>query len=236
MTKFAYLASGAAALVFATSALAADLPYRRQAPVDSLAPVFTTFTWTGGYVGANLGWRATNFDPVMNSLEISGRTRNSIAAGGHIGYNLQVAPNVVVGVEGDMGYGQASTKGPTVVAGPGLLSSRSSLDWAGSVRGRLGYAQDQWMVYGTGGLAFADLKVQGTLNSPGATWTTTNDKWAVGYTVGAGVEYMATQNIVLRAEYLYADYGRNTVAIPNGGHASVEVDTHTVRAGASYKF
>jgi outer membrane immunogenic protein len=238
MTKLAYLASGAVALVLATSAIAADLPYRRQAPIDGYAapPVFTNFTWTGAYVGGNLGWRAATFSPVINSLEIAGKTRHSLYAGGHVGYNFQVAPNVVVGAEADMGYGGGEAKGPAVGAGLGILSSRASLGWTGSVRGRLGYTQDNWMIYGTGGLAFADLEVQAALSTPGSVWTATNNKWAAGYTVGAGLEYMITPNITVRGEYLYADYGRNTVAVPTGGQASVEVDSHTARAGVSYKF
>ena len=237
MTKFSYLATSAMALVLAGSALAADLPYRRQAPVSYGAPpVFTSFTWTGAYVGGNLGWRAANFDPVINSLEINGKTRHSLTGGGHVGYNYQVHPNVVVGLEADMQYGSGEAKGPSVATPAGLLSSRASIGWAGSVRGRLGYTQDNWMIYGTGGLAFADLEVQAALSTPSSVWTSKNDKWAAGYTVGAGVEYMLTPNVTVRGEYLYSDYGRHTVTIPTGSQASVEVDSHSARAGVSYKF
>jgi outer membrane immunogenic protein len=237
MTKLALLASSAAALVLASAAAsAADLPYRRQAPVDSYAPVFTTFTWTGGYVGANVGWRAANFDPVVNAVEIEGKSRHSIAIGGHAGYNYQIHPNWVLGGEVDFAYANSKANGPAVFAGPGLLSSSAKLDWSGSLRGRLGYTQGNWMVYGTGGLAFADLEVQAALTTPGSLYTSKNDKWAAGYAVGAGVEYMLTPNIVLRGEYLYSDYGRHTVAIPLGGQSSVEVDSHTARGGVSYKF
>lgn len=238
MTKFAYFASSAAALVLASSAIAADLPYRRGAPPADYAapPVFTTFAWTGFYVGANLGWRGTNFDPVINSVEATGKTSNSVAAGGHLGYNYQVSPNIVLGAEADLGYAEGNATSPSVVAGTGILSSRASLGGAGSVRGRLGYTQDNWMIYGTGGLAFADISLQASLATPISVWTATNDKWTAGYTVGAGLEYMVTPNITLRGEYLYADYGRQSVSIPAGGIASVNVDTHTARAGVSYKF
>ena len=237
MTKLSYLATSAMALVLAGSAFAADLPYRRQAPVQYGAPpVFTNFTWTGAYVGGNLGWRGVNFDPVINSLELNGKTRHSLTGGGHVGYNYQVHPNVVVGVEADLGYGSNEAKAPTVVVGPGTLSSRASVGWAGTVRGRLGYTQDSWMIYGTGGLAFADLETQAAISVPGNVFTSKNDKWAAGYAVGAGVEYMLTPNVTVRGEYLYSDYGRHTVAVPLGGQASVEVDSHTARAGVSYKF
>lgn len=238
MTKIAYLATSAAALVMATSAMAADLPYRRAAPapMEAYPPAFTTSSWTGGYVGGSIGWRSTSFDPVMNSMEIAGKSRNTATFGGFAGYNFQVSPNIVLGVEGDMNYGKTNAHGPAVVSGPGMLSSRYSLDWAGSARGRIGYTQDSWMIYGTGGLAFADLKMQGTYTTPGAFWTTTDSKWAAGYAVGAGLEYMLTQNLTLRGEYLYSDFGRHSVSIPNGGQASVEVDSHTARAGVAYKF
>lgn len=236
MNKFAYLASSAVALVMATSAIAADLPYRRQAPAYSAPPVFTNFGWQGLYIGGNLGWRAANFDPVVNNLEIEGKTRHSAAIGGHVGYNFQVSPNIVLGVEADMGYGKNKAAGPTVAVGPGLLSSGASIAWAGSVRGRLGYTQDNWMLYGTGGFAFADLEATTSYSTLGTIYTSKNDKWAGGYAVGGGVEYMVMPNITVRGEYLYSDYGRQTVSAPIGGQSSIDVTTHTARAGVSYKF
>jgi outer membrane immunogenic protein len=236
MTKFAYLATSAFALALATSAVAADLPYRRQAPIDAVAPVFTTYTWTGGYIGVNAGWRAANFDPVVNSVEITGKTRHSVTVGGYAGYNYQIHPNVVVGAEFDMGYGVGKAKGPSVLTGAGVLSSSAEIGWAGSVRGRLGYTQGNWMVYGTGGLAFADLDMKASISTPFVAYTNQNDKWAAGYVVGAGVEYMLTPNITVRGEYLYSDYGRQTLAVPLGGQVSTSVDSHTARGGVAYKF
>ncbi|TDR89260.1 outer membrane protein [Enterovirga rhinocerotis] len=273
MTKLAFLA-GASALVLSTAAFAADLPYRSQAPAyDAPPPVFTTVGWNGFYAGGTFGWRAANFDPVVNSFESEGKTRHSLAGAVHAGYNFQVSPSIVLGVEGDIGYGRNRASGPGAVGASSFTTpdtpqpgrdtittvgsqsgSKAEIGWAGSVRGRIGYAFDRVMIYATGGLAFANLNLQGTSSTTvtqqvvagqnviststafGPSYMTRSDKWTAGYTVGAGIEFAMTENILLRAEYLYADYGRHTVTVPSGATMAVDVDTHTARAGVSYKF
>jgi len=92
-------------------------------------------------------------------------------------------------------------------------------------------------LYVTGGLALADFQGCGTVGGPCVAGTNFGGARA-GWTVGAGVAYAITQNVSVRGEYLYADYGSKTYAMPAnpGGLGRVQASTHTVRLGLSYHF
>jgi outer membrane immunogenic protein len=203
------LGASAAALFLATAgtAMAADLP--AVAPYQAVAPA-GYYDWTGFYVGAQAGYvfadsTAGDFD--------------GFAGGVHAGYNHQIN-NWVFGIEADVEYSgaDASAAGTTIEA-----------EWLGSVRGRIGYAFDRVLVYGTGGVAFGGFDVSTVaVGSDSATH--------VGWTVGAGVEVAVTQNVTARAEYRYTDLGDKNYTL---GGATVNLDAdeiHAVRVGVSYKF
>ena len=97
-----------------------------------------------------------------------------------------------------------------------------------SLRGRLGYAWDRVMVYGTGGVAFADASANGVVN--GASFDTS--RYLTGWTVGAGVDYAITNNWVGRVEYRYYDFSNEDF----GDLSNVDLDFNTVSVGISYKF
>jgi outer membrane immunogenic protein len=102
-----------------------------------------------------------------------------------------------------------------------------SLDYLGTVRGRLGYTVDRFLVYGTAGLAYGGGEV--------AAGGLSNSKTHVGWTVGAGVEAMIAPNITARLEYLFADLGKENYTTVLGP-ARVGIDTSIVRAAMNYKF
>ncbi|MCV5185543.1 outer membrane beta-barrel protein, partial [Escherichia coli] len=80
-----------------------------------------------------------------------------------------------------------------------------SLDWFGTVRGRLGYAFDRWLVYGTGGFAYGG----GSRSPYAASYPyTLPDTARIGYALGGGVEYALTDHISVKVEGLYVDLGR----------------------------
>ena len=99
--------------------------------------------------------------------------------------------------------------------------------WAGTARLRAGYAIDRLLIYGTGGLAWANYKLY---DNNGAVEVTKNTTRA-GWTLGAGAEYAIAQNISVKGEYLYADYGRVNV-----GDSRQSLTDHLVRVGVNYKF
>ena len=136
------------------SALAADLPAR----VQPLAPVVPVFSWTGFYLGGELGWIRTNPEYTTGVLLLgtpfvvspTASDKNGLSYGALAGYNYQTG-NLVLGVEGDF---QGWTVGKiryTAVTGD-FLTAHSK--WGGSIRGRLGYAADRALFYLAGGAAF----------------------------------------------------------------------------------
>ncbi|MCV9938448.1 porin family protein [Boseaceae bacterium BT-24-1] len=213
----------------APEALAADLPSRKFVQNYPVAPIAPAFTWTGFYVGANAGygWN-TNSNKrdiafVPGAGFIGGRSSGrdgGIVAGGQIGYNYHFGP-LVAGLEADIQYADLKSK-HSYLAPASYYNSRSSgVDWFGTVRGRLGYAFDRTLIYGTGGFAYGDDS-------------------RTGWTLGAGVEYAFTNNITARIEGLYVNLGKgdNNRGVPNAAILGRSRDTEfgVVRAALNYKF
>jgi outer membrane immunogenic protein len=239
------------------TAFAADLP-SRKGPV--FAPVAPIFTWTGFYVGVNAGVLFTD-----NDIRTSGNAANTISnvalnrrpgslsisdeaftIGGQVGYNYQIG-SLVVGAEADLNYVDLKSSASFLSSVGDPSTYRQELDYLGTARLRIGYAFDRVLVYATGGLAYGDAKnsVNFFTNTPGNALQFTGSKSdvEVGYTVGGGVEYAFTNNISLKAEYLYYDLGKSNVivnAIPGVGLNSYTArfrnDGHIVRAGLNYRF
>ena len=152
-STLAVLASSSTILI-SIPARAADLP----SPVQPVAPVayVPAFSWTGFYVGGELGWIRTNPKYTTGALcwgafRCLCRTgKNGLSYGVLAGYNYQVG-QLVLGVEGDF---QGWTVGEiryTAITGD-FLTAHSK--WGGSIRGRLGYAVDHALLYVSGGAAF----------------------------------------------------------------------------------
>ncbi|WP_159726110.1 outer membrane protein [Methylosinus sp. Ce-a6] len=195
-----------AAALSAGAAHAADLPYRKDAPV--FAPPPPVFSWTGAYVGLNIGGGFKADNSFGAAGDVSG-----VVGGGQIGYNYQISPLFVVGLETDF-------QG-TSLRSSGFLNPNVSLPWFGTVRGRVGLAllDSQLLVYGTGGFAY------GELNTPFGSDTRT------GWTAGGGVEWAFLPNWSAKVEYLYTDLERDGFAI-----GPQRAKFHTVRAGINYHF
>lgn len=224
----------------ASTALAADLPSRR-APVPYVAvPVFT---WTGFYIGGNLGYAFSSDSNVFttgqaaaNVANVAGGARPGVvrldqdgfSGGGQIGYNYQFG-NIVLGVEADAAYTDLS-RTTTVITAPlapavGTLANtfRQDLAFLGTVRGRLGYAFDRLMVYATGGFAYGDVDYRANFFGPAGNvqFVGRRNGMETGYAAGGGVEYALPTNfnlfgssaVTLKAEALYYDLGRRTINV-----------------------
>jgi outer membrane immunogenic protein len=221
MTKFLFRAAVSCVALVAASGLANAADLSRKAPVAApyVAPV-TAYNWTGFYAGANLG-----ADWLRSSVDVAGTnskfTPASLIGGLQAGYNFQTGP-WVIGAEADVDYGNATK---TALVGADVVKSQKT--WAGTVRARGGYAFDRLLVFATGGLAWANFKLE---DNNGAVLTTKNQTRA-GWTIGAGAEYAVAQNISVKGEYLYADYGRTDV-----GSSRQSLTDHMLRVGVNYKF
>jgi len=239
------------AIALAGSAFAADLPSRAPPPV--YVPPVPIFTWTGIYVGGQIGyaWGTTNANAGDNfgDFRYFSFNNNGVIGGAHVGYNLQLN-QFVLGLEGDVdGSTLSKTESSALFVGAGTgfgaivpVTVSGNLNVQGSIRGRFGYAWDRVLLYATGGVAFGGFK--GAIYTPFGYDSQSNTR--VGWTVGGGLEYAITNNWSVRAEYRYAQYGRNTIyannvfALPGlaavGGFANVKFNENRVQVGFSYKF
>jgi len=211
MYRYVSAAALAVATLAAAPAFAADLPAYEPAPAVA-APV-PSFTWSGPYLGVHAGynWGDTN----------AGRIKpKGAVVGGFLGYNVQFDNSpVVVGVETDFNWSDADDK-----AGGVKVDQR----WNGATRARVGYAFDRFLVYGAGGVAYADTRVR-------AAGFGKDSKTNVGWTVGGGAEYAVTDNVSARAEYRYTDYGSDRYNL-GGVSGKVSQDEQRVMGGVAFKF
>lgn len=230
MKKFILATTALVGLTF--TAAAADLPSRRG-PVVAPA-VVPVFTWTGFYVGvqAGYGWGETDAAGITAGIPVGALSYDidGFVGGGHVGANYQIG-QFVVGVEGDIEFSDQSGGLFDPLTGDTIASD---IDWQGSVRARLGFAFDRALVYVTGGVAFADIGYGAFDGATGASITTSDT--STGYTVGAGLEYAFTNNLTARVEYRYTEFDDQTIVITPVDSVRFESETHTIRAGVSYKF
>ncbi len=260
MTSFTRIAAATALTIVSGAAMAADLP-ARVAPPPYIAPL-PVFTWTGAYFGINAGAAFDNKEKFVTPTSTTGgfgSTRLSdsgFTAGGQIGYNYQfgAGSGVVVGLEADAEYMDTS-KSINVVGTTGNTTYRSGLDFLGTARGRIGYAFNQFLVYGTGGFAYGN--VNSRLVSYGPNGTTVNtigsrSGFNTGYVYGGGIEYALPTSsflnffhssaVTLKAEYLryqldssnLQDGGAGTIVLPAG--VKVKNEGNIARIGLNYKF
>jgi outer membrane immunogenic protein len=242
------LLASVGAIALAGSAFAADLPSRAPPPV--YIPPAPIFTWTGIYIGGQVGyaWGKTNTtlgDNFGDFISFNSPTIDGVIGGAHVGYNLQLS-QFVIGLEGSV---DGSSLKRTVNSNPfigGVLvvptTLTGNLGVQGSIRGRLGYAWDRVLIYATGGVAFAG--VNGSIYTPFGYDSFSNTR--VGWTVGGGLEYAITNNWSVRAEYRYSQFGtsniyaNNSFALPGlaavGAYGRRKLEENQVQVGFSYKF
>ncbi len=232
------LLASAALIGTAVSAQAADLAVK--APYYK-APVVAVYNWTGFYIGVNAGV-GIGRDRITHSYTNDSiyRSPQGGFGGAQIGWNWQtdsLLGPIVYGLEADF-QGSGLTGGGANVAGP-LLGANSvqysnSLDWFGTVRGRVGLASGPVLSYFTGGFAYGNVK--STINEVGV-GTFTADRTATGWTIGSGVEASLGGNWTGKIEYLYLNLGnRYGAVIGNTGQiANTELRDNLFRVGLNYR-
>jgi outer membrane immunogenic protein len=228
------LLAAALALAAGGQALAADLP-QPEAPPPPRAPAtyvpvpVPVFTWSGIYLGVNGGYAFGTSDWSTPGLTTGNFNTSGYLVGGTLGGNYQWN-QFVLGIEGDGDW--TTLTGTTFTNCVGGCTTKS--DWLATVRGRVGYAFDRILIYGTGGGAFGNLQAaNGALPSPFSSST------QIGWTGGGGVEFAFTPNLTAKVEYLYVNLGSQSCAIANCAGpavATVPLTENVVRAGLNYKF
>jgi outer membrane immunogenic protein len=222
--------AGALALVAVSQAIAADLPPPMapppRAPAAYVPVVSPAYNWSGFYIGLNTGygfgdstWSAPGF--TSGSFSVDGAM-----AGATLGWNYQIG-QLVLGIEGD--YDWQNVRG---TSGALCGSCDTASNWYGTFRGRVGYAMDRIMVYGTAGGAVTDIKA----SAAALPWATTTQ---LGWAAGGGIEGAITDNLTAKIEYLFTDYGTATglcTVASCFGTGDVKFSESMVRAGLNYKF
>ncbi len=216
------LVLGILSIGFVHGAIAADIPMRVQAPPFKTVP-FNAYNWTGFYAGINggAGWARSNHTDA-NGITTGNFNLSGGLVGGTVGYNWQNS-NFVFGIEADWDWANISGS-TTTLCGVGCNTKITSF---GTARPRLGVTWDNFMVYVTGGLAWATVNA----GQPGFT----TNKMRAGWTVGAGAEAFLAPKWSVKLEYLYAGLNDSsyTVAVPV---TVQERNISLVRAGVNYHF
>ena len=227
-------------------------------PVSVAAPYYD---WTGFYVGGHLGyatgyskWSATEAGADVPSLGGSldffrafdgFKGTGSYYIGLQAGYNYMFPSRLLLGVEADVSF-------PSFIGGAQVISSDAigqasyaeTVQFSGSVRGRIGYAPGHWLVYATGGFAwtynqFTRMQLVG---SPAGGTASPGDEESlfivprIGAVAGAGVEVALPSNWTARLEYLYTDYGSRSVNFATGAQRfDSNLAIQSVRLGFNYR-
>jgi outer membrane immunogenic protein len=244
--------------------LAADLGARTYAKAPVVAPVSN---WSGFYVGGNLGYGwgngNTDFSFLPTPAEVGlnnttlGARSTGITGGAQLGYNWQIGA-LVTGLEADIQGSDIKNSARAIPTFAGtvnpipndVLSSEQRLSWFGTVRGRLGVTvTPELLLYGTGGLAYGHVDASANIHlidivsgAPLAEMPASISKTKVGWTAGAGAEWMFARNWSAKLEYLYVDLGsESAIAVFSPNPAlKARYDWHLqdniVRAGVNYHF
>ncbi len=208
--------------------LAADL----AAP---LAPAARYTDWSGPYLGlegsASGSYGAYSFGPstvggrgvpAFKSGDTTGRSdrgRDATTAvgGAYAGWNWQDGP-WLYGIEAALDAANLKRPVPSTIAGfgyqgvdPAFDVIRAKTDVYGTLRARLGYSFDRYLVYATFGLAGANARVLATYPDlgTGAVGTAKTNLGYLGFTLGAGVQYAISDNLALGLDYRYVDLGES---------------------------
>jgi len=253
-------------LLTASTAFAADMPVRGRRAVPPPAPPPLETSWSGWYIGFNAGAAFGGHDPVRveetrnGSLYLSGTwpghgdfgklDLGGGFGGGQLGYNWQ-SGNWVYGIETDIqGSGISDRRDvqlPYISAGNTIrVDTRSSVDWFGTLRGRLGMVWNNTLIYATGGLAYGGVNYRVHMDDT-FNYVTDHD-WnptRVGYAVGAGWEFHLAPGWTGKFEYQYVDLGTFGISAPEllfGAPSAFAIHTeawpnfHTFRFGLNYHY
>jgi len=228
------LVSVATAAAISSMAMAGgDIAPVAPAPVDN---------WSGFYVGAQAGYlwgdadgyQKEDTDNRANNIDVDGGV-----AGLYAGYNWLMDNGFLFGIEGEWNYVDAD--GDTTVVDQGnenVYKTKITQDWDASLRLRAGMVvNDSYLFYATGGAAWAKVKVKVTSDDiGGAPYSESDSETMAGWTIGAGVETVLTENLHARLQYRYTDYGSEDFGLDEYTTIHTDYNAHMVTLGLSYRF
>jgi outer membrane immunogenic protein len=237
---------------------------------QALAAPPTIYNWTGCYIGANAGagWNRNQVSephnqggqflvPVDSTLDVNGP--GGFIGGGQFGCNYQFASNWVVGLQGDVSFGSLSGQADDPFfagknGGPPTFQAKTT--WVASAQGRVGYAWNNILLFGTGGPAWArttfsgdNLDVFGNPSAfcfsggPGVACAPTGSDTRLGWTLGAGFEWAFANNWTAGFVYNHYAFGSRNVTLtdPNAfastvADITVKTQIDTAKVTLNYRF
>jgi len=228
-----------ALVAFATSASAADL----GPPVYDAAP---EWRWTGCYAGGHVGGAWTSQDKwivrtqggAFEGQSLGGHDADGVIGGVQAGCDYQTASGIVVGVQGDYGWTDASGSHPS--AREFGVFYHSDVEGLGSVTARLGYAFGRFLAYAKAGAAWERVDYSASTIITGVAYTASETR--SGWTVGGGGEYAVTDTVSIFAAYDHFDFGTDRVRfipqLPGLPIAFLDIEDRAdvVRAGVNIRF
>ncbi len=223
------LRSGIALLVavcLTTTAQAADLGWNSGASSSNVFSPVSATQWTGFYAGVSggYGWGTTTTSPANPGGTVDNNS-NGWLVGAQAGYNMDMG-GFVLGGEADLQWANIGYSEP--IAG-GTFTAKT--DFFGTLRARAGVPIGQVMPYGTVGVAYGRGSATEDLLA-----STTQVANHFGWTAGVGLEAQATDNLSIKAEYLYVDLGSQPYNSLGVGNIDVGQRFSVTRAGVNYKF
>jgi outer membrane immunogenic protein len=203
--------------------------------------------WSGPYLGLHGGysWGSSEatydyepFRQLVGSIEME---PEGFYGGLQAGYNYQTASNWVFGIEADIALASIDDEITDELGnfdGSTADSVKAETAWAGTLRGRVGYAADSLLIFVTGGLALADSEVTsvdcgaGNINCV----SISDDKMLTGLALGGGAEFLLAESVSAKLEYLYTDYSAAEYFADDLWSSESESNSHNVRIGLNYHF
>jgi outer membrane immunogenic protein len=252
------LLASASVVALTAAASAADM-YVAPAPGGYKDAPYVP-SWAGFYAGVNGGYGWANPSTVSDT-ETTNSTQTVLSksfspdggfGGGQIGYNWQPGTSgykdgpglgsIVLGIEADIQGADIKGSGNVAFDPSHFATGSTEINWFGTVRGRLGYAIGNALIYGTGGFAFGGVHDKLSKQDPDGAQTVSDSKTATGYVVGGGLEYLFSPKWSAKVEYQYLDLGSTTltadsIVIPKFNE-KLDADHafSTVRLGVNYHF
>jgi outer membrane immunogenic protein len=234
--KLRLVAFVASAAALAAPALAADAV--RVAP-PAPPVVEQPFDWHGFYVGVHGGGGWGHEDATFKYNECSPICAHDFDTtgpyvGAHAGVNLTHSSKVLLGLEADINWsGIDGVLNEYSEFLKSYLTTTYDLDYFGTLRGRLGLINGDWLFYVTGGWAYG--QTTRTNSSPAGGTASAS---VSGWTVGGGLEKAIAKSWTLSAEYKYIDFKPVFINYPGGnvGDVNVDINVHTFQIGISKHF
>jgi outer membrane immunogenic protein len=220
MGKYGLIKLGLAAVMLTSASAASEGADVSGAPayLPPPAPIPFVYNWTGFYAGAHVGvgWSDDNA---------------GLIGGGQVGFNYQIN-QWVLGIEGDLAGTTIKDSVSATVAGPGAVitgNAEASLDWVSTLAPRVGYAFNNWLVYGKVGGAWGHASGTASAAINGMQVGSISVSETVsGWMLGIGAEYALWDNWTAKIEYNMMDFGNS------GPFADDKFNV--IKAGINYRF